>query len=66
MEKPIMLVREEFVQNISNVINQSGLPAFVIEPILKDILVDITQIARRDYEQSKAEYEASLESNETE
>lgn len=66
MEKPIMLVREEFVQNISNVINQSGLPAFVIEPILKDILVDITQIARRDYEQSKAEYEASLKPNETE
>lgn len=58
--KPITVVREEFVAALSNLINTSKLPPFVIEPILKDMYNDIKLLARRQYEQDKEQYESML------
>lgn len=60
MDKPIILIKEETKQKLLDVINQSGLPAFIIEPILSDFLNEIRVVARREYETEKANYEKSL------
>ena len=61
MNKPVNLVLEETKQKLSQNINESGLPAFLVELLLKDIYSQVNFLAQRDLEKSKKEYEASLE-----
>lgn len=60
MNKPITIVHEEVKNKIAEVINSSGLPAFVIEPILNDFLIEVKNIARHQYENDKKQYEMAL------
>ena len=60
MNKPITVVREEVKEKIAEIINTSGLPAFVIEPILSDFLIEVRNIAKYQYEHDKQQYEMSL------
>lgn len=56
MQKPITLIREEFAQNMVSVVNRSGLPFFIMEPIVKDLLESIQDGARRQAEADQAAY----------
>ena len=60
MNKPSTIIYEEFKQNLANLINASGLPAFIIEPVLKDYLAEVKALAQRQYQIDKAEYEKIL------
>lgn len=60
MEKPISLKLKEFRDNAVGLINTSGLPLFVIEPILKDILGQVKTKLDQEYLQDKVNYEQSL------
>lgn len=60
MEKPISLKLKEFKDNAVNLVNNSGLPLFVIEPILKDILGQVKIKLDQEYQQDKMKYEQSL------
>jgi hypothetical protein len=64
MNKPTTIVYEEFKQDLANLINNSGLPAFIIEPVLRDYLNETRAIMQRQYQLDKAEYEKSLENKE--
>lgn len=66
MNKPITIVREEVKEQIASIINNSGLPAFVIEPILQDFLIEVRNVAMRQYEHDKQQYLAFLKNNEEE
>ena len=66
MNKPITIVREEVKEQIAAIINNSGLPAFVVEPILQDFLMEVRNIAIRQYEYDKQQYNASLKNIEEE
>lgn len=66
MNKPITIVREEVKEQIAAIINNSGLPAFVIEPILQDFLMEVRSVAIRQYEYDKQQYNASLKNKEEE
>lgn len=61
MNKPSTIVYEEFKQNLANLINTSGLPAFIIEPVLRDYLSEVKAMAQRQYQMDKAEYEKALQ-----
>lgn len=61
MDKPIVLIREETKRKLADVINESGLPAFVIEPILADFLSETRMVAQQQYEMEKMRYEKALE-----
>ena len=37
MDKPTNLIMEETKLNIARIINESKLPAFLLEPLLKDL-----------------------------
>ena len=64
MNKPTTIVYEEFKQDLANLINNSGLPAFVVEPVLQNFLNETRMIMQRQYQLDKAEYEKSLENKE--
>lgn len=57
LNKPITIVRAEFISNLADLINKSGLPPFIIEPILKDIYFEVKNAAQRQYEMDVARYE---------
>lgn len=65
MNKPANLIAEETRQKITNAINNSGLPAFILEPIIKDLYNQIVYIKKNELENSKKEYSKSLEEGET-
>lgn len=60
MNKPSTIIYEEFKQDLANLINNSGLPAFIIEPVLRDYLNEVRLMAQRQYQADKAAYEKSL------
>ena len=60
MNKPSTIIYEEFKQDLANLINNSGLPAFVIEPVLQNYLNETRTIMQRQYQADKAEYEKFL------
>lgn len=52
-EKPLVLIKEECFNALVDVINQSGLPAFIIKPMLQELL-------NRAQSAMKTEYETTL------
>ena len=60
--KPITVVRQEFIEKMVEEINTCGLPLFVVEPILKDLLNEVSTAAKRQYETEKEQYEQALAS----
>lgn len=60
MEKPISLKIREFKNDAVNLVNTSGLPLFVIEPILREVLVAVQSRTEQEYQQDKIRYEESL------
>ena len=59
--KPISVVRQEFIDQLVNDVNNCGLPLFVVEPILQDILYSVKAAAKQQYETEKAQYEQQLQ-----
>lgn len=59
--KPISVVRQEFIKNIINDINNCELPLFVIEYILQDILNSVKSTVQQQSEFEKAQYEKQLQ-----
>lgn len=60
MDKPILLLKEDFTNNIMDLINNSGLPTVLVELILQNILCDIKITIIKQYMQQKQEYEEFL------
>lgn len=60
MNKPLSVTYEEFKQNMLYVINNAGLPAFIVENVLQNYLVEIKSIAQQQYQSDMAEYQQSL------
>lgn len=57
MEKPIVLIREEFIDKLKDLVNGSGLPPFMLHPILQDFLNQIIRLENEQYTEAKKEYE---------
>lgn len=66
MEKPISLKIKEFKNDAVNLINTSGLPLFIVEPILREVLVAVQNKAEQEYQQDKIRYEQSINEQEGE
>ena len=60
IEKPITVARQEFIDTIYEDINKCGLPPFIIEPILKDVYLEVKSLSRKQYEMDRDEYESKL------
>lgn len=49
MQKPITVARQEFINNVQSVINESGLPAFLISDVLKVFLNQLNDLEEKQY-----------------
>lgn len=58
--KPITLVKEEFVNNLVDLCNNSGLPFFIIESTLKDFIQEVHIASQKQLEADKVQYETAL------
>lgn len=58
--RPITLMREDFANQVVDLCNNSGLPYFCIESILKDVIQEVHQASIKQYESDKIRYENEL------
>lgn len=56
MNKPITIAREELKNNMADLINNSGLPFFVVSDILKDFMAQIAVLERQQLEADRNQY----------
>ena len=56
MDKPVTLLQREFQDKLVDLINNSCLPAFVLEPILEQALNRVSELAEERYQLDLAEY----------
>lgn len=61
--KPLSLVREDFMRNLTDLLNNSGLPLLMIEPIMEDALRNITYINKQRLEEDRKQWEALSKQN---
>ena len=60
VQKPITVARAEFVTSMTTLINDSGLPPFIIESVLRDMLYDVKAVAQKQLERDTALYHDML------
>ena len=58
-QKPLIILKKECEDNLVKVINSSGLPAFILEPIVSNILQNIRVLSQKEYEESLQYYKDS-------
>ena len=58
MEKPITVARQEFSEALVSLVNNSGLPAFVMRQVLAQMDNALSQLEQAQLEQDKAEWES--------
>lgn len=58
--KPMSVARSEFIQSLTKLINESTLPLFVIESILKDMHSDVRSLSQRQLEIDLKNYREAL------
>lgn len=59
--KPITLVREDFINTILKDCNQSGLPYFIIESVLSDIIKEVHIVSQKQTEEDRLKYNQELQ-----
>lgn len=55
--KPITIAREDFKNSLITLCNDSELPFFCIEDILKDLIQQVHAASLEQYQRDKGEYE---------
>lgn len=60
INKPMSMAKEEFAKTVVEAINTSELPLFVIESILKELLMEVSVVAKQQAEAERAQYEQML------
>ncbi len=65
IKKPTILVVEETRQSIIKLVNDSNLPAFMIEPILREIYDEVQEAKVNEYKSQKKSYEEKLAESES-
>lgn len=63
MNKSIILLREDFIENLIALVNDSGLPAFVVEPILSDMLTETRVAMQKQLEIEREKYNQEITSS---
>lgn len=58
MDKPLSIRKEEFEQGLVQLINNSGLPSYILEPIVKNYYIELKELSQIQTRQEREEYEA--------
>ena len=58
--KPVTLIRDDFMNNLVELCNNSGLPFFIIESVLKDFIQEVHVASQKQLEADRVQYEKAL------
>lgn len=64
MDKPLTIARHDFMEKMTELINESGLPAFVISDIFELTLPTLKVLAQQQLETDQAAYKEGEEDGE--
>ena len=59
MNKPITVARHDFIQQVVDLVNNSGLPAFSVVDILKAVINQMNPLVEAQYKKDLEAYETS-------
>lgn len=62
MNKPLSVAKEEFTRGMVSLVNNSGLPPCLVEEILNGVLLEVKNLARKQYEKDLQAWEQSQNS----
>ena len=54
--KPIMITMNEFKQEVIDIINKTTMPMAIVNLLLKDILLQCTEVEKQQYETAVQQY----------
>jgi hypothetical protein len=54
--KPLLVARQDFIDELTNLITHSELPAFVIHDVLKDAELELRTVVAKQYMAEKESY----------
>lgn len=57
MQKPLTVMQQETVQKVVDIVNDSGLPAFILVSIFESVTEELRQLAERQYKSDLEQYE---------
>ena len=57
IEKPISVLRVEFIDALLFLVNNSELPPYVMEPILRDALMEVSRLTKEQFHNEQQEYQ---------
>ena len=66
MNKPLSVKRQEFIENLVNLVNSADLPPFVMEPIIGNVHVSVKNLINEQYKREKELYDKFLAESEKE
>ena len=58
--KPLTLIREDFMSSVVRLINESGLPLFIVEDSLRQLINGVSELARQQLETDRQAYQQSM------
>lgn len=61
MQKPLTLLRNDYMNALANLSNQSGLPAFVMLEVVERMKSQLEKLAEAQLQQDTAAYAKALE-----
>lgn len=61
VQKSLIIARMEYAQQIISACNNSGLPAFIMADVIKDVLTKLKRLADEEYQRDLQEYQAQVE-----
>ena len=64
MNKPITVLRQEFISNLQQLIESAGLMPFMVHDILVSIDAQIQAMAKKQYDDDLVRYQQSIEDGE--
>lgn len=60
ISKPITILRQEFINSLVDLCNNSNLPYFCVESILKEVLDEVRHASAKQFEMDKNNYDNEL------
>lgn len=64
VSKPIVLIIKETEALVVEILNNSGLPNFILRPLLEKIYNQSIHLENQEYESAKSQYEKDFEKKE--
>lgn len=61
IQKPVTLVKQEFTESLVQLVNNSNLPLFLVEYILKDVLSSVHSASQQQLEIDMKAYQEQVE-----